>query len=241
MAQTKAKNIYEKMLSATKQIKTVAKNLEVEVSSYNSYKAVSEVDVLKAVKPIEEKIGIYSYPHSREIVESRQVTFKGKKGDRESFYIRLKTVYRFLNIQNPNEYIDIVSYGDGIDSGDKATGKAMTYCDKYALLKAYKIATGEDSDAEASKEYEKIPQTTNEKHSLLLAEHTKVVNKLDEYGIDFREKLKPMVLQKAKVKSINVVDLEDNELFELIKFYKFLISTYEHQQQNETIQQGGIN
>lgn len=241
MAQTKVKNIYEKMLSASKQIKTVAKNLEVAVSSYNSYKAVSEVDVLKAVKPIEEKIGIYSYPHSREIVESKQVTIKGKSGDRENFYIRLKTVYRFLNIQNPNEYIDIVSYGDGIDSGDKATGKAMTYCDKYALLKAYKIATGEDLDAEASKEYEKIPQTNNEKYSLLLSEHTKAVNKLDEYGIDFRGKLKPMVLQKANVKSINVVDLGENELFELIKFYKFLISSYEHQQQKNETTQGGIN
>ena len=35
---------------------------------------------------------------------------------------------------------------------DKAPGKAMTYADKYALLKAYKIQTGDDPDAYPSGE-----------------------------------------------------------------------------------------
>ena len=37
-----------------------------------------------------------------------------------------------------------------LDSGDKGDGKAMTYGDKYALMKAYKISTGDDPDAQAS-------------------------------------------------------------------------------------------
>ena len=52
---------------------------------------------------------------------------------------------------NPEEYIEITSYGDGIDSQDKSVGKAMTYADKYALMKGYKIITGEDPDQEESK------------------------------------------------------------------------------------------
>lgn len=246
MARIKETNIYQRMLSATKQIKTVAKNLEVAVSKENSYKAVGEVDVLKAVKPIEEKLGIYSYPYSREVIESKQVETKSRYGDRTNFYIRLKTVYRFLNVDDPEQYIDIVSYGDGIDTGDKATGKAMTYCDKYALLKAYKIATGEDLDTLASEEYKKAEEKPVNVRAQLLAEHSKAVNKLDEYKIDFRGKMLSMVLEKANVKSINVVELNNEELNELIKFYLFLIHSYEHQQekninQNEAVHQGGVN
>ena len=66
--------------------------------------------------------------------------------------MRLEITYRFINIDNTEEFIDITTYGDGLDTGDKAPGKAMTYGDKYALMKAYKISTGDDPDKEASPE-----------------------------------------------------------------------------------------
>ena len=67
-------------------------------------------------------------------------------------YMRIKTVYRFLCIDNPDSFIDIESFADGVDSQDKAPGKAMTYADKYALLKAYKIITGDDPDQNMSED-----------------------------------------------------------------------------------------
>ena len=142
-------NIYQKMSAITKEISTVAKNLQVGEGK-NQYKAVGEADVLAAVKPIEAKHGVYSYPFNREIVESGEMVSSTKYGDRKSLYLRVKTVYRFVNVDEPSEYIDITTYGDGVDSQDKAPGKAMTYGDKYALLKAYKIQTGDDPDQNES-------------------------------------------------------------------------------------------
>lgn len=142
-------NIFQKMSAITQEISTVAKNLQVGEGK-NQYKAVGEADVLAAVKPVEAKHGVYSYPYSREIVESGEMIATTKYGERKSLYLRLKTVYRFVNMEKPDEYIDITTYGDGVDSQDKATGKAMTYSDKYALLKAYKIQTGDDPDQNAS-------------------------------------------------------------------------------------------
>lgn len=149
-------NIFRKMLTATNEIQTVAKNLNVQVNNSSSYKAVSERDILDAVKPIEFKNGIYSYPLSRNIVETNILETESKYGVRKQLMIRLEVVYRFLNVDNPEEYIDITSYADGIDSGDKATGKAMTYADKYALMKAYKISTGEDPDQNASEDLKAV-------------------------------------------------------------------------------------
>ena len=142
-------NIYEKMLAVTQEISTVAKNLSVG-DGRNQYKAVSEGDVLAAVKPIEAKYGIYSYPKSRVVIDSGEMTsvstYNGTTKETKRLFLRVETVYRFVNVENPDEWIDITTYGDGVDTQDKAPGKAMTYADKYALLKAYKIQTGDDPD-----------------------------------------------------------------------------------------------
>lgn len=146
-------NLFEKMLEAEKRIGVVAKNLNVSAGN-GTYKAVSERDIIDAVKPIEAELGIYSFPYAREIVESDMLEaireYKGQTTKTVSKYLRLKITYRFVNVENPDEFIDMVTFADGIDTGDKATGKAMTYADKYALMKAYKISTGDDPDQYAS-------------------------------------------------------------------------------------------
>lgn len=146
-------NIYEKLLAITSEMQTVAKNLEVGIGK-NQYKAVGEADVLRAVKELEKKYNVYSYPYSRKVIDSSimqtKKEYQGQVTEGNQIFMRLETVYRFVNIEKPEEYIDITTYGDGVDTQDKAPGKAMTYGDKYALMKAYKIITGEDPDQNPS-------------------------------------------------------------------------------------------
>ena len=176
-----ADNIYKKMSAITAELTAVAKNLNVGIGKA-AYKAVGEADVLAAVKPLEEKHGVYSYPYSRKIVEADLVTttseYQGKVTEKTNRYLRIETVYRFVNIDNPDEYIDITTYGDGIDSQDKAVGKAMTYSDKYALLKAYKIITGEDPDQFKSEEGKTERKLTFREKVIIVAK---------EKGIDLKE------------------------------------------------------
>lgn len=148
METEKKLNIFEKMLLITSELSRVAKNLEVGFGA-SKYKAVGEADILAAVKPLEEKYRIYSYPYNRKIVETSEIE---TKSGTKNLFLRIETTYRFVNVDNPNEYIEIISYGDGVDSQDKSVGKAMTYADKYALMKAYKIMTGDDPDQNASEE-----------------------------------------------------------------------------------------
>lgn len=165
-------NIYEKMLNVTNEIKNVNKNLEVGVGK-SAYKAVGEADILKAVKELEYKYKIYSYPIDRNIIDKdvlqTRKEYNGQVTEGNQLFMRLEVVYRFVNIENPEEFVDIKTYGDGIDTQDKAPGKAMTYADKYALMKAYKIITGEDPDQNPSPEratYSKkteIKNNTNKK------------------------------------------------------------------------------
>ena len=146
----KTLNIFEKLSAISLEISNVEKNLNVGVGK-SSYKAVGEADVLAAVRPAEAKYRVYSYPYERNIIESGTLETTNFNGEvKRQMFERIEVTYRFVNMDKPDEYVDIKSFGDGIDSGDKSVGKAMTYADKYALLKAYKIITGEDPDQQAS-------------------------------------------------------------------------------------------
>ena len=197
-------NIYEKLLNITNEIATVNKNLIVGEGK-SQYKAVGEADVLKAVKELEFKHKIYSYPKERRVIDSQilltEKAYKDEITKSTKQFLRVETIYRFVNIENPEEYIDVTTYGDGIDSQDKAPGKAMTYSDKYALLKAYKMITGDDPDQNISTETEwqvTEPKTTNlvtdvEAKSIYALMTRKGLNVVEElkknYGIDNTSKL----------------------------------------------------
>lgn len=151
-----ALNIHQRMAAITAELQTVAKNLNVETGKGKGYKAVSERDVIDAVKPLEAKHGVYSYPASRRVLESAALEseneYNGRVTKKTTFFERIETVYRFVNTDDPTDFIETTTFAEGIDSQDKGSGKAMTYGDKYALMKAYKISTGDDPDQTASEE-----------------------------------------------------------------------------------------
>ena len=148
-----ALNIYQRMAAITAELQTVAKNLNVDTGKGKGYKAVSERDVIDAVKPLEAKHGVYSYPASRRVLESAALEseseWNGKVTKKTTFFERIETVYRFVNTDDPADFIETTTFAEGIDSQDKGSGKAMTYADKYALMKAHKLSTGDDPDQTA--------------------------------------------------------------------------------------------
>lgn len=141
-------NIYQRLSKITSDLETVAKNLNVNTGK-SSYRAVSERDVKDAVKPLENKYGVLSFPVGKDIIESELIE---DASGRRYRYMRVRVTMRFINIDKPEEYVDVIGYGDGLDTGDKAPGKADTYACKYCLMSCYKISTGDDPDQTASDE-----------------------------------------------------------------------------------------
>lgn len=180
-------NIYEKLAAITAELQTVAKNLNIETGQGKGYKAVSERDIIDAVKPLEAKYKVYSYPISREVLQSEMLETETKYGTKTTFFTRIKTVYRFVNTEAPEEFIETTTFAEGIDSQDKGSGKAMTYADKYALMKAYKISTGDDPDQSASEEVRYVK--VGAEHSPTLASQAdkkKIIDVANAMELDYR-------------------------------------------------------
>lgn len=141
------KNIYQKINEVMKNIEYLAKDDKVEFGT-TKYKAISEEKVTTAVREQLVKQGIVILPIQQESIVTELIRTDKSVNQRADVH----TKYRIQNIEDKEDYIEVESNGSGVDTQDKAVGKAMTYAYKYMLLRTFAIPTGEDPDKISSAE-----------------------------------------------------------------------------------------
>jgi hypothetical protein len=65
------------------------------------------------------------------------------------FYVTCKVRFDFVSAEDGSKH-EVVMYGEAMDSGDKATNKAMSAAYKYAAMQAFCIPTEGDNDADST-------------------------------------------------------------------------------------------
>ena len=184
-------NIFEKLQAVAGELMSIEKDMVVGVGK-NAYKAVSDLSVTKRVKELEQKHKLISIPTKQELISSEVVKTVKDGYDRVTYSFTVKMTTRFINIENPSDFVEVESFGHGLDSGDKGFGKASTYARKYALLNAYKIATGEDPDQSAS-EQQTAAKTVGDKlkavSDYLHTDNSKLTSILQQYSVENLEML----------------------------------------------------
>lgn len=135
-------NIYQKIVEVMKDVEYISKDDHVKFGN-TSYKAISEEKVTDIMHQELVKHGIIVFP-----VE--------QTWSRENNITHVDVRYRLVNAEDPQDYIEVVSCGDGADTQDKGSGKAMTYAYKYMWLRTFAIPTGEDPDKICNEEIEKV-------------------------------------------------------------------------------------
>ena len=131
-------NIYEKIAAIMQDVQYLAKDDHVKFGQ-TSYKALSEEKVTSIMRAELMKYKLVVFPVEQSASRSGNISHVDVK-------------YRMVNVENPEEYIEIASAGDGADTQDKGSGKAMTYAFKYMWLRTFALPTGEDPDKISSDE-----------------------------------------------------------------------------------------
>ncbi len=111
--------------------------------------------VMNALNPAMIKHKIFCTPEVVEQIREERTTAKGST----LIYSVCRMRYRFFTVDG--SYVDAVVIGEGMDSGDKATNKAMAVAFKYACFQTFCIPTEnliDDPDAD-------IPEPNNKKNS----------------------------------------------------------------------------
>jgi hypothetical protein len=150
------KNIYQKLLEIQKQVKGLSKDKK----SHN-YDYVTGNKLLSFIKPLMDEQGLILKQEILSIDNERQDydTKYGKKSE-----ILSKVMMRFTWIDCETGDKDENLFGaNGQNDWEKGLGSALTYGERYFLLKYFHIATDEDDiDNPSRKKTEPIKEVTQE-------------------------------------------------------------------------------
>lgn len=129
--------IYAAIAGVIADVGYVAKD---KVNKQQGFKFRSIDDVYNALHPALAKNKVFIVPRVLEQKREEQVTKSGTK----MILVICKIQFRFY--AEDGSYIETVIIGEGLDTGDKATNKAMAIAYKYACFQVFCIPTEELMD-----------------------------------------------------------------------------------------------
>lgn len=114
-------------------------------------------DVYNAIAPLLAKHGLCILPR----VLARECVERASKQGGALFYITVEAEFDFVSSEDGTKHT-VKTFGEAMDSGDKATNKAMSAAYKYACFQAFSIPTEGNNDSDESETQEKtLPVLTN--------------------------------------------------------------------------------
>lgn len=134
-------NLVSKLAEVMKQVKYIQKT---GYNSFHKYKYATEADVNEKVREELAKLNVIMIPSVKSCINRTHLTSSGKT----EYIVTVEVEFTFFD-GDSEEKITLTSFGEGQDAGDKGVYKAITGAQKYALMKAFMIPTGDDPEADA--------------------------------------------------------------------------------------------
>lgn len=131
-------SIYAKFLEIQRGVDRILKDAE---NKNDKYDYVSGSRVLSVIRPMMNELGLLLIPS---IVGTNIIEGQTRSGTAR-FVVELTTNMKWVEVES-GETLDIPFYANGSDLGsaERAVGKALTYSEKYHLLKLWHIPTDKD-------------------------------------------------------------------------------------------------
>lgn len=141
-----AKEIYKKLLALQQAVVGLTKD-----KKGNSYDYVSGDKILGIVRPVMDKLGLILIP---EVVDSNFIRedYATKNGQKSEMFCSVRMRFTWVDADS-GESLPCEWASSGMNAWDKGLGSALTYGERYFLLKFFHIATDRD-DVDAPKSAE---------------------------------------------------------------------------------------
>lgn len=162
---SKSLNIYQRLAIVRTEVPYLQKTQKGQ-----QYQYVGSSDVLGALHSKINEVGVQLVPSivNHKVTEQIEVgsqynkyTQQNDEKKRVTYFTELDMIMKWVNNDDPSDFIECPWYAQGVDiAGEKGVGKALTYAEKYFLLKYFNIATDKD-DPDSFQE--KIDKKNNEK------------------------------------------------------------------------------
>lgn len=137
-------NIYQAITDIMSEGYTITKDKRNQKQGY-AYRGID--DVMNTFQPLLSKHHVFVVPEVLERERQERVTYKDGKQSGTLLYSILTMRYTFY--AEDGSSVSAVVIGEGMDSGDKASNKAMSVAMKYAMFQVFCIPTEEMQDPDA--------------------------------------------------------------------------------------------
>lgn len=136
--------VYEKIANITADLSKIGISKDSKNQS-QGYKFRGIDQVYGALSPLLAKHGLCILPR----VTAREVVERQNRQGGALFYVTLSVEFDFVAAEDGSKHT-VVTIGEAMDSGDKASNKAMSAAYKYAAFQAFCIPTEGDNDADGT-------------------------------------------------------------------------------------------
>lgn len=133
-------NIYQSITKILEEVPAIGKG---KTNSQQNFKYRGIDDVMNVFQPILAKHKVFIVPQVLEQKREERTTSRGGN----LIYSICKIKYTFY--AEDGSSVEAIVIGEGMDSGDKATNKAMATAMKYALFQVFCIPTEEMKDPDS--------------------------------------------------------------------------------------------
>lgn len=145
MKMSETNGIYEAMAKIQAELGAITKDKRCTQGANFAYRGID--DVYNALNPLLGKHGVFVLPSAGERTTEGRTTKNGAYME----VVTVKMTYRFCH--KDGSFVECATIGEAMDSGDKATNKAMSVAHKYAVLQTFCVPTEDlqldDPDREA--------------------------------------------------------------------------------------------
>ena len=207
-------NIYQSITKIMEEVPSIGKTQRNKTQGF-MYRGID--DVMNALQPLLAKNKVFIVPEILEQTRGERTTSKGGN----LIYSICKIKYKFY--AEDGSSVEAITIGEGMDSGDKATNKAMAIAMKYALFQVFCIPTDEmkDPDSETPEQSTKKSSVTDNKISE--ADAKKVEAMMKEMGWNVEE-----LLQK-NYKISKTTDLTASQYVKILEAIKKAKEAKQHE------------
>jgi hypothetical protein len=138
-------------------------------------------DIYDAVAPLLAQNGILVWPE----MLTRECSVRESRSGGALLNVVVTAKFTFEAMEDESKRTVGPFYGEAMDSGDKATSKAMSVAYREAMIKVFCIPVGGNADGD-NQSYEVAdgdgPNLTNEKRDLYLPEMVELIAREDQMG-----------------------------------------------------------
>lgn len=137
---TQPRTLVKKLAKVMQEVKCIQKR---GYNSFNNYKYATESDVAEKIREELAQQNVIMIPS---VVSHSTREHTNRKGNTE-YITTVKMDFTFVDGDSGEQFV-FSMVGEGQDAGDKGSYKAITGAQKYALMKAFMIPTGDDPEAD---------------------------------------------------------------------------------------------